>query len=56
MAALFVAGCDDAEYGEGGKDGNELGVHAFLAESINSAGIASDMVKLTVNEIGRAHV
>ena len=50
MAALFVAGCDDAEYGEGGKDGNELGVHAFLAESINSAGIASDMVKLTVNE------
>ena len=50
MAALFTAGCDDAEYGEGGKAGDVLGVHAFLAESINASGIASDAVKLTVNE------
>lgn len=50
LAALFTAGCDDAEYGEGGKAGDVLGVHAFLAESINASGIASDAVKLTVNE------
>lgn len=50
LAALFTTGCDDAEYGEGGKAGDVLGVHAFLAESINASGIASDAVKLTVNE------
>ncbi|MCM1176741.1 MAG: DUF1735 and LamG domain-containing protein [Bacteroidales bacterium] len=50
LAALFAAGCDDAEYGEGGKAGDQLGVHAFFAESINSPGIASTLIKLTVND------
>ncbi|MDE6148161.1 MAG: DUF1735 and LamG domain-containing protein [Bacteroidales bacterium] len=50
LAAIFAAGCDNAEYGEGGKTGDVLGVHAFFAESINAAGIASNVVKLTVDE------
>ncbi len=50
LAVVFAAGCDDAEYSEGGKDGNDLGVHAFFAESINAPGISSDVVKLTINE------
>lgn len=50
LAAIFAAGCDNAEYGEGGKTGDALGVHAFFAESINAAGIASNVVKLTVDE------
>ena len=49
-AALCAFGCDNAEYGEGGKEGDKLGVHAFFAESINNSGIASSTIKLTVNE------
>lgn len=48
-SASFIA-CEDAEYGKGGKDGDSLGVHAFFAESINSSGIASTIVKLTPEE------
>lgn len=50
LAALSAAGCDNAEYGKGGKDGEELGVHAFFAESINSSGISSSIVKLTIDD------
>ena len=31
LAVVFSAGCDDAEYIECGKYGNDLGVHAFFA-------------------------
>lgn len=44
--ALAFTGCNDAEYGIGGKSDNKLGVHAFLVESMTSPGIANSTVTL----------
>ena len=45
--ALAVISCNDAEYGIGGKEGNKLGVHGFLVESMASPGIANSTVTLS---------
>lgn len=47
--AIVFSGCNDAEYSKGGKEGNSLGVRAFLVESMSSAGIANRTVSLTGN-------
>ncbi len=54
LAALLAAGCDNAEYGEGGKIGDSLGVHAFFAEGIKTPGISSSNILLSQDEGAKA--